>query len=431
MHYKPNRGTGKLIASLLAGLLLAVGMVLWFAYTPPGKAVAGSSAKSSSACFSLITDTLSYVADGWLVNARLSIEDPAKVNDDTKFTVSLDPAPTVPPEILYNDIRYEPPMTLRFYFDIANSMFAVPNEDHAKEEQQFWQEVFDQVSSWLEAEERLEISSIKAYCNCDCNGISASKMPFYAEDTWISTAARNFSYEAIDCSLYDPQAGYPAQTTIIMPTYPPQDANLWVIFRWQPGDEARSERDWTRKDKEDWKKQLINRYPMISELQKNEYDRVLIMVLNRQKRNPDWNSFQEIMHKLNRVYVGYLQIQKPPQKNDIGFIRRHLTTLNINMPVRLPVLLDEDQIKNTKLKIDYPDCEPVSISLNPSHTGAAVSSSLLYIQWVVQYGTILALFIGALLLVSLSLYRYNPRWYNLRTRLENIVVFPWENPGVD
>jgi hypothetical protein len=430
-----NNLIGRLTPSLLVGLLI-VSMVLCFGNSAYTKAMP-SPQSSGGTCFTLKTQTLSYTQNGWVLNTQLSIEDPAKVTDDTKF-MSTWKISDHPPQILHSAIKYEPPLTAHFYFDIESQM-TVPKDDiQANADSSFWMMTFKEaILPPLQVDE-LEINIAKVYCNCTCNGRDpASSLPFASEtqQTSVPNAVLNNMITAIKCSNKDESAGRLDQRQSIKPpSYDPNDANLWVIFRWQSEDIALlTKEEWTNNDIKDWSARITKRYP-IAELIAGKQNRILIIILGRSRRNERWDDFQEQIRKLDRIDVGYLQVADPAS-SDLAFIKQRLTTLNVSLPILLPVLLDQEQVARAELSVGYPGCASISVPIPINQINTADSSSAGQVKLsfssflfvLVRYGTVMCVSLGLIFLAGLFLYRHNPDWFSLRTRLKDIVEFPWED----
>jgi len=430
-----GKGTVGLLMALLTiaiGFLFIMGTVANGTTAPglsPQTFTGTSLQQTKSNCFTLITHTLSYTSAGWLLNATLSIDDPAKVSEDEKFTASWKIASQKPPQILYPQITHEPPLTMHFYFDIENRMTVPEDEDQAVSDSTFWYNLFEEVILPPLQVDELEINTAKVYCNCTCEGRPPTlALPFgtEAQRTQIPNSVRNYMIKAVECSNEDKNAGHFQVPSL---RYDENEANLWVIFRWRSEDESwLGKEDWTNADIAGWLTSITKRYYPVEDFIEGPRNRVLIIILGRAKKNERWNDFQEKIGELSRVYVGYLQAPAPSD-SDKEFIKRHLTSLNVKIPVLLPLLLDEDQAEQAGLEIGYSEignsgCDPLPIPLDSSSGGSRKRPfCLTVLPYLVLFFFLATLGLGA----SLILYRYNPPLLGTRKRLKGLRVhFPWE-----
>jgi hypothetical protein len=375
--------------------------------------------QSPGECFNLNGQaTLNYdvTEKGWRLVVPLKVTDPTIVIDDAAFTAAWAYSPA--PRVLDKQIKYYPPMAINFYYDIEQSMTVPIDRDQADREEAFWQKLFRDAILPKLAEGGSRISKAMSYCNCTCEGTPpTTSLDLNSENrsAWIPSVTYNRMIQAVECSFKDATAGNNA-----VPNYVWPEPNLWMIFRWHSADEFLQGKKWTDQDMNDWKSQLVNRYPMIGKINTTTQDRVVLIILSRVSKNVSWDAFERKWGDRSRVSVKYLKVPDPVQ-SDEDFIKQRLTTLNIEIPIAMPLLLDEEQAR-TGIEIRYPSCDPLTVQI-PLSTGKGQEGLMLF--------TILAQ-CGVLMFVSFSMFLvslvcYQQNYGSLRTKLHELVEFPWQN----
>lgn len=280
------------------------------------------------------------------------------------------------------------------------------------------------ISSWFT--DNTTIGGANFYCNCGCGAPASVAFATENQPSAMANAIYNHTSQALKCSNEDLLAGREAQE-LRTPAFTPGNADLWIIFRWQPADDSLQGISWTNSHIEQWKNQIITRYPMIQELQraKEKPDKVIVIILGREKKNDRWGDFVNKLQEFEpRLYAYYLQVPETPRESELDQIKQNITTPILKVPVRLPVLLDQEQINKSDLRFSHPACGSVPINVRFDATRPANSPSFFVIA---SYATLFLLLSGTLLFTGLLLYRYDPARFKLRTQLRSKEIqFPWE-----
>ena len=379
-------------------------------------------------CFQVITQSLSYNDEGWLLNVSLRTMETVQLNlikaSSAKLKSDL--------EVLTP--TYSAPQAVHLVFDVEGAL--IPPQVDPVVENQFWHQILPgalrpaldgpQPPAWV----------MQAYSSSPCMGTAqADNRPFFEtrfEDAQHPNTLQNITNKAIECALADP-ATQPQKTDWGILARGQQDggSRLWLIVRWRRFDAAVFDHILSVDEVDNWVESLWQRYGDPGRMPPG--NRAVVVILGRSTRILPQADLDVLVDKLGntlaaksqgRASFHFLTLDAQNAAR-IDTIRADLSRrTEIRVPILLKKLLTPEQVENSDVKITYSSlpltCRDISVPSQEAAAGpGAKLLGLAIVPWFIAGCVVLAFD----MLLSLCLYRYSPKF---RKRLNRLWRFPWE-----
>jgi hypothetical protein len=379
-------------------------------------------------CFQMITQSLSYNDQGWLLNVSLKTTETVQLNLITASSA----LPTSDLKILTS--TYSAPQAVYLIFDVDGAL--IPPQANPDAENQFWHQVLPdallpalngpQTPAWV----------LQAYSRSRCMGVTQTdRRPFFVTsfgEARHPNTLGNTIMQATDCALADQATSVQTADWRLLEGWPEDSVSrLWLIVRWWQSDAPVFDHILSASEVDTWVEGLWRRYGHPRQLPSN--NRVVVIVLGRSTDILQQADLVGLIDKLKSKMVDKTQgrasfhfltldAENGARIDTIGTDLSKRT--EIHVPILLKKLLTPEQAENSDIKIAYSSssvkCRDISVPLQKAGTGTGARLlGLATMPWVIAGCVVMAFDV----VLSLCLYRYSPKF---RRRLNQLWRFPWE-----